>query len=197
MAGLWLAGEVVNHVGIYGSKAAEGLSAFQRRSCYCIALFILFISCFRHNWNDEWAFETDKTFKHDIAVSIGKFLTTCLPPRIREFMMTSSDGNIFRVTGHLCGEFTGPGEFPAQRPVTRSFDVFFDLGLNKRLSKQSWGWWSETPSWSWWRHCNVLKLSNLSFAISLLVYSHTLCCGLLSMQWLNSYCEHPRLFWTN
>ena len=31
--GLWLAGEVVNHVGIYGSKAAEGGSAFQRRSC--------------------------------------------------------------------------------------------------------------------------------------------------------------------
>ena len=51
-------------------------------------------------------------------------------------MMTSSNGNIFRVTGPLCGEFTGPGEFPAQRPVTRSFDVFFDLGLHKRLSKQ-------------------------------------------------------------
>ena len=39
------------------------------------------------------------------------------------FMMTSSNGNIFRVTGPLCGEFTGPGEFPAQRPVTRSFIV--------------------------------------------------------------------------
>ena len=39
--------------------------------------------------------------------------------------MTSSNGNIFRVTGHLCGEFTGSGEFPAQRPVTRSFDTFF------------------------------------------------------------------------
>ena len=51
-------------------------------------------------------------------------------------MMTSSNGNIFRVTGPLCGEFTGPGEFPAQWPVTRSFDVFFDLRLNKRLSKQ-------------------------------------------------------------
>ena len=37
--------------------------------------------------------------------------------------MTSSNGNIFHVTGPLCGEFTGPGEFPAQRPVTRSFDV--------------------------------------------------------------------------
>ena len=33
------------------------------------------------------------------------------------------------------------GEFPAQRSVTRSFDVFFDLRQNKRLSKQSWGWW--------------------------------------------------------
>ena len=52
-------------------------------------------------------------------------------------MMTSSNGNIFRVTGHLRGEFTGPGEFPAQRPVTRSFDVFFDRRPNKRLNKQS------------------------------------------------------------
>ena len=49
-------------------------------------------------------------------------------------MMTSSSGNIFRVTGPLCGEFTGPGEFPTQRPVTWSFDVFFDMRLNKRLS---------------------------------------------------------------
>ena len=69
-------------------------------------------------------------------------------------MMTSSNGNIFRVTGPLCGEFTGPGEFPTQRPVTRSFDVFFDLRLNTRLSKQPWGWWFETPSWSLWRQCN-------------------------------------------
>ena len=45
-------------------------------------------------------------------------------------ILTSSNGNIFRVTGHLCG-----------RPVTRSFDVFFDLRLNKQLSKQWWGWW--------------------------------------------------------
>ena len=69
-------------------------------------------------------------------------------------MMTSSNGNIFRITGPLCGEFTGPGEFPTQRPVTRSFDVFFDLRLNKRLSKQPWGWWFEPPSWSLWRHRN-------------------------------------------
>ena len=33
-----------------------------------------------------------------------------------------------------------PAEFPAQTPVTRSFDVLFDPGLNKQLSKQLWGW---------------------------------------------------------
>ena len=70
------------------------------------------------------------------------------------YMMTSSNGNIFRVTGPLCGEFTGPGEFPTQRPVTQSFDVFFDLRLNKPLSKQPWGWWFETLSRSLWRHRN-------------------------------------------
>ena len=42
----------------------------------------------------------------------------------------------------------------AQRPVTRGFDVFFDLRLNKRLSKQLWGWWLETLSRPLWRHCN-------------------------------------------
>ena len=47
------------------------------------------------------------------------------------------------------------GEFLAQRPVTRSFDVFFDLRLNKRLSKQSWGWWFETLSCPLWRHRNA------------------------------------------
>ena len=66
-------------------------------------------------------------------------------------MMTSSNGDIFRVTSHLCGEFT------AHRPLTRSFDVFFGLRLNKRLSKQSWGWWFETLSFPLWRHRNVDK----------------------------------------
>ena len=72
------------------------------------------------------------------------------------YMMTSSNGNIFRVTGHFSGEFTGPRWIPAQRPVTQSVDVFFDLRLNKRLSKQSWGWWFETLPRPLWRHSNVL-----------------------------------------
>ena len=67
-------------------------------------------------------------------------------------MMTSS----FSASLAICaGNSPVSGEFPAQRPVTRSFDVFFDSRLNKRLSKQSWGWWFETPSNSLWRHCNA------------------------------------------
>ena len=54
----------------------------------------------------------------------------------------------------LCaGNSPVTGEFPAQRPVTRSFDVFFDLRL-KGLSKQSGGWWFETISRPLWRHCS-------------------------------------------
>ena len=49
-----------------------------------------------------------------------------------------------------------PGEFPTQRPVTRSFDVFFDLRPNERLSKHWRGWWFGLPSCPLWRHCNDL-----------------------------------------
>ena len=70
-------------------------------------------------------------------------------------MMTSSIRNIFLVTVHLCGEFTVRLWIPAQRPVTRSFDVFLDLRLNKRLSKPRWCWRFETPSRPLWRHCNA------------------------------------------
>ena len=52
------------------------------------------------------------------------------------------------------------GEFPAQRPVMRNFDVFFDLRLNKGLSKQSWGWWFERLSRPLWRHCNDVASIN-------------------------------------
>ena len=47
------------------------------------------------------------------------------------------------------------GEFPSQRPVMRSLDVFFDLNLNKRSGKPSRRWWFEKPLRSLWRHCKV------------------------------------------
>ena len=59
----------------------------------------------------------------------------------------------------ICAENSSvTGEFPAQRPVMRSFNAFFYLFLNKRLSKQSWGWWFGTPSRPLWRYRNVLCL---------------------------------------
>ena len=64
--------------------------------------------------------------------------------------MTSSNGNIFRVTGPLWGAVTSG--FPSQRPATQSFDV--DLRPNKWLNKQSRRRWFETQSQSFWRHCN-------------------------------------------
>ena len=69
-------------------------------------------------------------------------------------MMTSSNGKN-SLSLALCVENSPvTGEFPAPRPVTRSFEVFFDLRLNKRLSKQWLGWWLETQSCSLRRHCS-------------------------------------------
>ena len=58
----------------------------------------------------------------------------------------------FALLAICAGNSPVPGEFPAQRPVTRSFIIYFDL--NKRLSKQSWGWSFETLPCPLWRHYN-------------------------------------------
>ena len=61
----------------------------------------------------------------------------------------------------LCGEFTGD----RWRPVTRSFDVLFDLRLNERLNKQSWGWWFETLLRPLWRHSNEIRFPSTTAAV--------------------------------
>ena len=92
---------------------------------------------------------------------------TCSVPDSGEHMLTPSiDMLIYTWWRHQMETFSAllafcagnspvPGEFPPQRPVTRSFDVFLDLCLNKPLSKQSGRWWFETPSRLLRRHCNV------------------------------------------
>ena len=99
-------------------------------------------------------------------------------------MMTSSNGNIFRVTGLCAGNSPFPGEFPAQRPVTQSFDVFLDLRLNKRLSKQSRGWWFETPSRSLLRQRNVMKEGLDVFWQHHCLFRFAM--NILWMKWLNT-----------
>ena len=93
------------------------------------------------------------------AKSYGQLLKLMLKIHLSEIlvdvhMMTSSNGNIFVLLALIAANSTVAGEFPAQRPVTRSFDVFFGLCLNLQLNKQSWGSWFETLSHSLWRHCN-------------------------------------------
>ena len=73
------------------------------------------------------------------------------------------------------GNLPVTGEFPAQRPVTRSLDVLFDLRLNKRLSKQWWGWWFGTPLCPLWRHCMFCFTG--SWGWGLLMYFSTSACS--------------------
>ena len=70
-------------------------------------------------------------------------------------IITSWNGNIFRVTGPLCGEFTGDRWILRTKASDAKLWYFFYLPLTKWLSKQSWGWWFEMPSHSLWRHCNA------------------------------------------
>ena len=64
-------------------------------------------------------------------------------------MMTSSNGNILRVTGPLCRKFTGHRWILLTKASDAERWCFFDLCLNKRLSKHSRRRWSETPSRSY------------------------------------------------
>ena len=125
----------------------------------------------------------------DVTFKMNKFLMSELTLSEVLRMMTSSNGK-FSVLLVICaGNSPVNGEFPSQRPVTRSFDVFFDLRLNKRLSKQSRDWWFETPSCSLWRHCNGLGW----------FHNYCLCCigvatHILFSVWLELILQHFGVF---
>ena len=74
-----------------------------------------------------------------------------------DFMMTSSNGNIFRVTGHLCGEFTGLRWIPHTKASDAELWCFLWYAPNQ-TSKHSRGWWFEMLSHPLWRHRNVSSL---------------------------------------
>ena len=91
-----------------------------------------------------------------------------------------------------------PGEFPTQRPVTRSSDVFFDLCLNKQLSKQSRGWWFETLSRPLlhhrndihtYRHSNLIISRFRDFGVFCLKY-FTICMSVTSVSNRNEITQH-------
>ena len=102
-----------------------------------------------HNNNVIYRLPWSTVVRCDTSQYLHNTYTFSLP------MKTSSNGNIFRVTGPMWGESAGHPWIPLSKPVSRSFGVFFDQRLNKRLSKQPRGRWFKLPWRSCWRHCNV------------------------------------------
>ena len=87
----------------------------------------------------KWSF-------HTMTISKWLFWSAAVCPWWRHQMET------FSALLAICARNSPvSGEFPAQRPVARSFNVLFDLCL----IKHSPGWWFETPLWSLWRHRNA------------------------------------------
>ena len=84
--------------------------------------------------------------------------------------MTSLNGTFSALLAFCAGNSPVTDEFPAQRPVTRGFDVFFYLCLNERLSKQSRSWWFETPSRPLWRHSIGPVVSDESWLCRIVIY---------------------------
>ena len=122
--------------------------------CELLFDYRILYSRFPMDKNGKWIYYSFLSISLQVSVCWETLEQPSTPLRWATAMMTSSNRNIFRLTGSLWGEFTVTSEFPSHRPVMRGFDVFFDLCLYKWLSKHSRCWWFETPSRPLWRHCN-------------------------------------------
>ena len=99
------------------------------------------------SWNSVFSFQINIRAQHN-----NKHMSTDWPKSMWDEHSQDTKGTWWRHQMEtfsallvICaGNAPVPGEFPAQRPVTRSFGVFFYLHQNKRLRKQSWSWWFET-----------------------------------------------------
>ena len=146
------------------------------RPCYNANILHICMQCFRYIplaalHNKAWI--KSLTFHRQYFKCISSFSLKCVPQgylytyNVVPYIHIHKDKKIrmswwrhqmapFSALLAICaGNSRVTGDFPTQRPVTRSFDAFFDLGLNKRFSKQSQGWWFDTPLRLLWRHCNV------------------------------------------
>ena len=121
------------------------------------AIHSIYHTCFDETWYRVYS--EDMPLVHTLPWSVSRekrlFLYSNGSPVCRTLSWWRHQMETLSALLALCaGNSPVTGEFPSQKPVTQSFDVFFHLCLNKRLSKQWWGWWFETPSRSLWCHCN-------------------------------------------
>ena len=148
--------------------------------CDWSSIFQIFpVNCWTSNWHQPlqiWV-HCGGTLYSGICL-FGWIASWCVWRNIDNFSVISSEPwwrhqmETFSTLLAICaGNSPVHGEFPTQRPVTRSFDVFFDLLSNKRLSKQWRGWWFETQSCPLWRHRNVYNgFSNAMAAETYLLF---------------------------
>ena len=115
--------------------SGQHLNVF-KRSSFGVILVLAALFTLIYNDHKIWyrSIKELTLFVSDCTLNLSAYVTNT---SIVYVMMTSSNGNIFAWLAFCAGNSPVTGEFHSQRPVTRSFDVFFDLRLNKRLSKQS------------------------------------------------------------
>ena len=144
--------------------------------CPCIKTRCLLDNTYHNSWpmgigkTDYWLmlikWFNQVTILHVTTTPLSWHVKNCDLIGLVFFTLWRHQMETFSALLAICaGNSTVPGEFPAQRPVTRSFDVFFHLRPNKQLSKQWWGWWFETPSWSLWRHRNDMRATRICYTI--------------------------------
>ena len=146
------------YVYIFNSLAPDG-HPFANAECYVITPFgchlSFCLSLFVRDFTEKRIHKSCWNFHDYVWNRNRKQLIRLWVFRVIIWIWWRHQMDTFSALLALCaGKSPVTGEFPAQRPVTRSFDVFFDLRLNKHLSKQSWDWWFQTPSCILWRHCN-------------------------------------------
>ena len=109
---------------------------------------------------------------NEICISISHFPILFSRCGQSDPMVTLWNGNIFRITGPLCGETTGHRSIPLIKASDGELWCPLWSAPEQRLSKQSRRRWFETPSRSLWRHCNTIldmKQPHLSAMFSHLV----------------------------
>ena len=117
----------------------------------------------RYRYVNPWQYIWSEGIKWDIIRRLEfKTITERLQRFTSHFRWCRHQMEAFSGLLAICaGNSPVTGEFPTQRPVTRSFDISFDLCINKRLRKQSRRRWFATPSHSFWRHCNRNVLNEI------------------------------------
>ena len=137
------------------------VTIWRHRTCSSLVqVVICFLTAPRHYRNLCWLivcevcyFSQRATCQKLFKISFVYVTKLLLQHYIHISLITSSNGNISALLDFCVSNSPVTGEFPKQRPVTRSFEVFFDLRLKKLLSKQTWDRWFETPSHPSWCLC--------------------------------------------